>query len=78
MFYLPCKYVHLVGAWCPWRSEESNIFPVTIVIDDCEPLCGFRELNSGTLQERGELNSKAISNHRDGSLAALLCLGCVM
>lgn len=46
------KYVHLVGAWCPWRSEESSISPGTRVLDGCEPLCGFSESTPGALQEK--------------------------
>jgi hypothetical protein len=37
---------------CPWRLEEGAGSFATGVIDGCESLCGFWELNPGLWQEQ--------------------------
>jgi hypothetical protein len=43
--------VYHLYAWCPWRPEEGIRSPGTGVADDCEPLCGYWELNPGPFEE---------------------------
>ena len=44
-------YVYSVCVRCLWRTEKDIGAPGTGIIDDCELLCGFWELNPGPLYE---------------------------
>lgn len=44
-------FVYYVWIWFPWKPEKGLGFPGSVVINGCEPPCGFWELNTGLLQE---------------------------
>ena len=50
-----------VHAWCPQSSEEGTGFPGTGIINGCEPLCGYWELNKALCEEQQVLLTPELS-----------------
>jgi hypothetical protein len=54
---LAYMHVHHVCTSCLWRPEGGFRSPTTGVMGGCELLCGFWELNTGSLQAQPVLLS---------------------